>query len=489
MTRWAFVSRPRTSRSRSWAGSRMAGMPRLIPVGLGPWGMDEFVEPHVRRLVAEHLAVGVKELVSHVSLRDDLAADSLDLVELALALEGEFAIVVPERILDEVRTFGDLVRAIGLLIRARCDAEARGAEPAPRIWARIVPATGESSGSLERTGWLTPYTAETIREDAVRAGPGTRLEMTIAANTTEGFVRAQRRFAGLGAQGVRVSIQRDDELAPPPLQSITDRMSQPQPVVAGRAYTILTDPLLDQLTGARTAVTVTAYAGDDPWQADDLIARVDQGAKRFGDGTPAEQAQALSGNGPCQFVERDPRGGDYRATTAGHHVHAHVDRCSDEDVDPTYDLIEREPTHLEIGFAKNARYYQCGRCTAVGPKGELLTWWEAAYYSQDREERVFDIASCTTRLTATGHPSGRQQGLRAQFDLAVTSPNGFRPLGATLDCAADDGACTLVIDVSARVAGNDLFGQVKLHGGVRPIMDVRISRASTTSEVEGVASP
>ena len=32
------------------------------------------------------------------SLRDELAADSLDLVDLALAFEGEFAIVVPERI-------------------------------------------------------------------------------------------------------------------------------------------------------------------------------------------------------------------------------------------------------------------------------------------------------------------------------------------------------------------------------------------------------
>ena len=71
------------------------------------------MEPHVRRLVAEHLGVGVEELVSEVSLRDDLAADSLDLVELALALEGEFPIAVPERILDEVRS--------------------------PRIWARIVP--------------------------------------------------------------------------------------------------------------------------------------------------------------------------------------------------------------------------------------------------------------------------------------------------------------------------------------------------------------
>ena len=107
--------------------------------------MDEFVEPHVRGLVAEHLGVGLDDLVSDVSLRDDLAADSLDLVELALALEGEFTIVVPERILGDVRTFGDLVLAIGLLIRARCDAEARAAEPLQRKWARIMPAASESS--------------------------------------------------------------------------------------------------------------------------------------------------------------------------------------------------------------------------------------------------------------------------------------------------------------------------------------------------------
>src|SRR5690348_16529934 len=145
----------------------MAGTPRRIPVGLGRWGMDEFVEPHVRRLVAERLGVGVEELLSEVSLRDELAADSLDLVELAMALESEFAIAVPERILDEVRTFGDLVRATGSLIRAHGETEWRRAEP-QRAWARIVPPSGESRGGVERTGWLTPYFADTIATDAMR---------------------------------------------------------------------------------------------------------------------------------------------------------------------------------------------------------------------------------------------------------------------------------------------------------------------------------
>ena len=210
--------------------------------------MHEFVEPHVRRLVVEHLGVGVEELVADVSLRDDLAADSLDLVELSMALEGEFAIVVPERILDEVRTYGDLIAATNLLIRARCEAEARGAEPAQRIWARIVRSAGKSTGTLERTGWLTPYTAETIAEDAVRAGRGARLEVTVGASTTEGIARVQRQFARLGKRGVQVIVRRDDRAAAPPVHSTPDP-------VAERHQLALTHRLLDQPTGTRTTVT------------------------------------------------------------------------------------------------------------------------------------------------------------------------------------------------------------------------------------------
>ena len=105
--------------------------------------MELFVEPSVRALIADHLGVGVEELVPGVSLRDDLAADSLDLVELTMALEAEFGIVVPERVLDRVRTCGDLVQATGLLIRARRAAEARAAEPPLRMWARVLARAGE----------------------------------------------------------------------------------------------------------------------------------------------------------------------------------------------------------------------------------------------------------------------------------------------------------------------------------------------------------
>ena len=456
-----------------------------IPPGLGRWGMEEFVEPYVRRLVAERLGVGLDQLVSSIALRDDLAADSLDLVELAVALEGEFAIVVPERILDQVRTYSELVHATGLLIGARRAAEARGAEPPARIWARIVPAMGESASTLERTGWLTPYAAETIAEDALRAGSGARLEVTVAAGTAASVARVQHQFARLRKRGVQVTVRSDDR--PPPPHSTADRVTERRPVVAAGGHSSLTDRLLDQLIGARTTVTVTGYAGDDPWQADDLIACVGEGAKRFGDGTPSEQAQAMSGSGPCQFMEGVPTGRGYRATARGHHVHADFDRASDRAVGPPRDIIEKEPTRLEIGlgFAKNARYYQSAVCTTPGQ----TTWRGAAYYSRDLEGRAFDIGGSMTRLTPSGHPSGRQHGLRAQFDVSAASRNDFRLLRATLDCAAEDGACALVIHVSARVAGEDLFGRVRLGGGIGTTMDVRLLPPTRVLEVDGAASP
>ena len=49
--------------------------------------MTELVEPRVRGLVAEHLGVDSDELSSDVSLVDELAVDSLDIVELALFVD------------------------------------------------------------------------------------------------------------------------------------------------------------------------------------------------------------------------------------------------------------------------------------------------------------------------------------------------------------------------------------------------------------------
>jgi acyl carrier protein len=109
--------------------------------------MDHLFEARVRRLVAESLGVGFDDLSPEVSLTDDLAVDSLDLLDLALVLEEEFGLTVPERTIGEVRTYGNLVAATVTLARNR--AEARPAVEPVRVWVRVV-APGGFGGVLER---------------------------------------------------------------------------------------------------------------------------------------------------------------------------------------------------------------------------------------------------------------------------------------------------------------------------------------------------
>jgi len=180
--------------------------------------MTEHVEPRVRGLVAEHLGVDSDELSSDVSLVDELAADSLDIVELALAIENQFGIIIPETAIDEVRTYGDVVELVYVLLRQRRESEHRAelhAAPA-MVLARVVPARGTSHGGLQRGGLLTPYVAETIGEDALRAGPGSRLEVSVPTTVSDARLAAlSEQFAWLGTRGIHVSVRRDQHVGQP----------------------------------------------------------------------------------------------------------------------------------------------------------------------------------------------------------------------------------------------------------------------------------
>src|SRR5262245_62181105 len=69
-------------------------------------------EADIRWLVAEQFGVGIDDITPDVSLTDDLAADSLDLVELALALEARSGVTISDRRLEQVRTYRDLLEAM-----------------------------------------------------------------------------------------------------------------------------------------------------------------------------------------------------------------------------------------------------------------------------------------------------------------------------------------------------------------------------------------
>jgi acyl carrier protein len=166
------------------------------------------IEPGIRRLVAEQLGVSPEDLTRDVSLTEDLAADSLDVVELGLALEAEFPIALSQRSLASVRTYAELVDAVAASLVARRGTARRAAGPPLFTRTRVVPPAG-ASGSFERSGALTPYAVEILVEDALRAGPGARLEMEVPADTDEDHVAATRaRLAPLAARGVEVSVRR-----------------------------------------------------------------------------------------------------------------------------------------------------------------------------------------------------------------------------------------------------------------------------------------
>jgi acyl carrier protein len=70
------------------------------------------LEERIRGVVARQLGVEVSEVLPDASLQEDLGADSLELVELLMALEDEFDIEVPEEVAETITTISDVERYI-----------------------------------------------------------------------------------------------------------------------------------------------------------------------------------------------------------------------------------------------------------------------------------------------------------------------------------------------------------------------------------------
>ncbi len=82
-------------------------------------GVVAAVTRAVYAVLDEHLAIGPALLGPHVMLVDDLAIDSLDLLDVVIDLESAFGIVVPEREIDRLRTVGDLVQVVARFLWER----------------------------------------------------------------------------------------------------------------------------------------------------------------------------------------------------------------------------------------------------------------------------------------------------------------------------------------------------------------------------------
>jgi len=66
-----------------------------------------FTEDKAKEIIAKELDVEVKQLAPEAKFIEDLGADSLDIVELVMALEEEFGIDIPDEDADKLKTVGD----------------------------------------------------------------------------------------------------------------------------------------------------------------------------------------------------------------------------------------------------------------------------------------------------------------------------------------------------------------------------------------------
>ena len=74
--------------------------------------MASAVETKVREIVAEQLGVSQEEVTPEASFIEDLGADSLDIVELVMALEEEYDMEISDEETEKIRTVQDVVNYI-----------------------------------------------------------------------------------------------------------------------------------------------------------------------------------------------------------------------------------------------------------------------------------------------------------------------------------------------------------------------------------------
>ena len=74
--------------------------------------MSSSVEEKVKEIIVEQLSVDEGEVTATASFIDDLGADSLDTVELVMALEEGFNIEIPDDAAEKITTVGEAIQYI-----------------------------------------------------------------------------------------------------------------------------------------------------------------------------------------------------------------------------------------------------------------------------------------------------------------------------------------------------------------------------------------
>lgn len=70
------------------------------------------IEEKVKQIIVDQLGVNAEEVTNEASFIDDLGADSLDTVELVMALEEEFDIEIPDEDAEKITKVGEAIEYI-----------------------------------------------------------------------------------------------------------------------------------------------------------------------------------------------------------------------------------------------------------------------------------------------------------------------------------------------------------------------------------------
>lgn len=70
------------------------------------------IDERVKKIIAEQLSVDIDKITNEARFVDDLGADSLDTVELVMALEEEFEIDIPDEEAEKIVTYQDVLNYV-----------------------------------------------------------------------------------------------------------------------------------------------------------------------------------------------------------------------------------------------------------------------------------------------------------------------------------------------------------------------------------------
>jgi acyl carrier protein len=83
----------------------------------GRWARMQLVDK-VKEIVAQQLDVDIAKITPEARFIEDLGADSLAVVEIVLAFEGEFNIDIPDEVTKDMATIGDVIAYVEQHARA-----------------------------------------------------------------------------------------------------------------------------------------------------------------------------------------------------------------------------------------------------------------------------------------------------------------------------------------------------------------------------------